>query len=63
MALASAARATPTRPPAEAADSPAAPTTIQALAVGFGFIAAEIVLLQRLTLDLGQPRPADKPPF
>src|SRR5439155_1048588 len=30
-------------------------TTIQALAVGFGFIAAEIVLLQRLTLYLGQP--------
>jgi predicted membrane-bound spermidine synthase len=30
-------------------------TTVQALAVGFGFIAAEIVLLQRLTLYLGQP--------
>jgi hypothetical protein len=30
-------------------------TTIQSLAVGFGFIAAEIVLLQRLTLYLGQP--------
>jgi len=30
-------------------------TTVQALAVGFGFIAAEIVLLQRLTLFLGQP--------
>lgn len=30
-------------------------TTIQALAVGFGFIAAELVLLQRLTLYLGQP--------
>ena len=30
-------------------------TTAQALAVGFGFIAAEIVLLQRLTLYLGQP--------
>jgi hypothetical protein len=30
-------------------------TTIQALAVGFGFIGAEIVLLQRLTLYLGQP--------
>src|SRR5947207_5149153 len=30
-------------------------TTLQALAVGFGFIAAEIVLLQRLTLYLGQP--------
>jgi hypothetical protein len=30
-------------------------TTAQALAVGLGFIAAEIVLLQRLTLYLGQP--------
>jgi hypothetical protein len=30
-------------------------TTVQALAIGFGFIAAEIVLLQRLTLYLGQP--------
>jgi hypothetical protein len=30
-------------------------TTVQALAVGFGFIVAEIVLLQRLTLYLGQP--------
>jgi predicted membrane-bound spermidine synthase len=30
-------------------------TTVQALAVCFGFIAAEIVLLQRLTLYLGQP--------
>jgi len=30
-------------------------TTVQALAVGFGFIAAEIVLLQRFTLYLGQP--------
>src|SRR2546423_4282547 len=30
-------------------------TTVQALAVGFGFIAAEIVLLLRLTLYLGQP--------
>lgn len=30
-------------------------TTVQAVAVGFGFIAAEIVLLQRLTLYLGQP--------
>lgn len=30
-------------------------TTIQSLCVGFGFIAAEIVLLQRLTLYLGQP--------
>jgi hypothetical protein len=30
-------------------------TTVQALAVGLGFIAAEIVLLQRLTLYLGQP--------
>ncbi|TMG35036.1 MAG: hypothetical protein E6H88_13800, partial [Chloroflexi bacterium] len=30
-------------------------TTVQALAVGFGFIAAEIILLQRLTLYLGQP--------
>src|SRR6266566_1509383 len=30
-------------------------TTVKALAVGFGFIAAEIVLLQRLTLYLGQP--------
>jgi hypothetical protein len=30
-------------------------TTVQSLAVGFGFIAAEIVLLQRLTLYLGQP--------
>jgi hypothetical protein len=29
--------------------------TIQSLAVGLGFIAAEIVLLQRLTLYLGQP--------
>ena len=30
-------------------------TTIQSLSVGLGFIAAEIVLLQRLTLYLGQP--------
>jgi spermidine synthase len=30
-------------------------TTLQALMVGLGFIAAEIVLLQRLTLYLGQP--------
>jgi hypothetical protein len=30
-------------------------TTVQSLAVGLGFIAAEIVLLQRLTLYLGQP--------
>jgi hypothetical protein len=30
-------------------------TTVEALAVGLGFIAAEIVLLQRLTLYLGQP--------
>ncbi len=30
-------------------------TSVQAVAVGFGFIAAEIVLLQRLTLYLGQP--------
>ena len=30
-------------------------TTVGSLAVGFGFIAAEIVLLQRLTLYLGQP--------
>src|SRR5438445_3165654 len=30
-------------------------TTLQAVMVGLGFIAAEIVLLQRLTLYLGQP--------
>lgn len=30
-------------------------TTVQALLVGLGFIAAELVLLQRLTLYLGQP--------
>ncbi len=30
-------------------------TTLRALAVGLGFIGAEIVLLQRLTLYLGQP--------
>ena len=30
-------------------------TTVRALAVGLGFIGAEIVLLQRLTLYLGQP--------
>ena len=30
-------------------------TTVHSLAVGLGFIAAEIVLLQRLTLYLGQP--------
>src|SRR5207247_1290621 len=30
-------------------------TTLRSLAVGLGFIGAEIVLLQRLTLYLGQP--------
>src|SRR5256712_12327981 len=30
-------------------------TTVRSLAVGLGFIGAEIVLLQRLTLYLGQP--------
>ncbi len=35
--------------------APGRRTTVQALAVGLGFIAAELVLLQRLTLYLGQP--------
>ena len=37
------------------ATSVGAATTLRSLAVGLGFIGAEIVLLQRLTLYLGQP--------